>query len=446
MSHDERESLEIMLDQSPMDWELRLAVIRAYVVRDDMDGAKRFVRESPEEAGPAPAHVQHRLHRLMTEGRPAAEEFARVDGGGFVVETGGVQHSAQGFHPAKQSDRAGELGVAAAENDPVMEPAADLPVSEYAMRAADFSTKRRALEDSRFVLVAVGDIVPSPSAESAGRKVSALAFSLLVHVGLVLLLGFVVIAIQRPNPPQIVAVNAEENQVIDVPPKRFEKIKRPKRPAASAQATVIVSSSVSSPVFVPEFDLAGEGTLPAAMVGFGTGFGASGAGSGLGEEGGGGSIGGMRIESQRLGVILDVSGSMDEQIRAVRREIRKNFLSATVVEVVGCSLEWGDGDPGFDLRKARGRVRMKRNADSVVEAVEILVAAGKVDAIFWFSDLQDSQSEAGLKRLSHLLGTYFGSERRPVKFYVQSVGREPSSTLAGIAKRSGGATKVESFE
>lgn len=120
MSHDERESLEIMLDQSPMDWELRLAVIRAYVVRDDMDGAKRFVRESPEEAGPAPAHVQHRLHRLMTEGRPAAEEFARVDGGGFVVETGGVQHSAQGFHPAKQSDRAGELGVAAADRKSVV--------------------------------------------------------------------------------------------------------------------------------------------------------------------------------------------------------------------------------------------------------------------------------------------------------------------------------------
>lgn len=89
---------------------------------------------------------------------------------------------------------------------------------------------------------------------------------------------------------------------------------------------------------------------------------------------------------------------------------------------------------------------MARNADSVVEAVEILVAAGKVDAIFWFSDLQDSQSEAGLQRLSHLLGTYFGSGRRPVKFYVQSVGRDPNPTLAGIAKRSGGATKVESFE
>ncbi|NOX99720.1 MAG: hypothetical protein GXP30_08340, partial [Verrucomicrobia bacterium] len=73
-------------------------------------------------------------------------------------------------------------------------------------------------------------------------------------------------------------------------------------------------------------------------------------------------------------------------------------------------------------------------------------ASTNVDAIFWFSDLMDNQSKLGLQRLSHLLGTQFGSERRPVKFYVQSVDKEPEASLAGIAKRSGGATKVEKFD
>ncbi len=407
MSDDVRAGLEHDLSQSPMDWELRLAVIREYVARGDMDGAKRFVRESPEEAGPVPAHVQHRLYQMMTEG--------------------------------------GSIAVGLQERPPG-ELALELPPGENAMHRPDGVAKQRALERSGFVLAGLDDVLPRQAEATAGQKVSALTFALVVHLGLVVLLGFISISMPRPNPPQIVAVNTVQEQEADLASKRIDKIRRPQGPAPSVPAAVVVGSRSSAPVFVPDFDLADDGALPAAMVGFSTGFGSRSAGSGAGGGGGGGSIGGMKIKSRRLGVILDVSGSMDEQIRAVRREIRKHFSSASVVEVVGCSLDWSGEDPGFDLEKARGRVRMEKNADSVVAAVEILIAAGKVDAIFWFSDLQDSQSEAGLQRLSHLLGTNFGSERRPVKFYVQSVGRDPSARLAGIAKRSGGATKVDSFE
>ncbi len=450
MGEEELNSLEERLTQAPLDWELRLAVIQALVFRDQLPEAKRLIRDSPDAAGPAPPQVQHRLHRLMTEGQVAAQEFYQEDG---HVVTEMIGEASLDSLPLIEVDFVSTGSTCFEQSTNVADDVRSvLPeevkvasrVEENVMKRVDLSRHQQELDDSRFVIEPVEAFKPLHREKNAGNKVSALALALLVHVILIVLLGVIVMSGPRPNPPQIVAVNVAGDLTLDVPLKRVERVKRPKPPAASAQTTMVITSTALAPVSLQEFDVSDVSFMPATMIGFGSGAGVSGEGDGAGVRIG--NIGGMEIKSRRLGVVLDVSGSMDAQIRAVRREIRKNFSSATVVEVVGCSLDWSEDDPSFDLKKSKGRVRFKKNADSVVEAVEILIASTNVDAIFWFSDLMDNQSKPGLQRLSHLLGTQFGSERRPVKFYVQSVDKEPEASLAGIAKRSGGATKVEKFD
>ena len=449
MGDEELNSLKGKLDQAPLDWELRLSLIQAYVIREQADEAKKLVRESPDAAGPAPPQVQHRLHRLMTEGRSAAEEFALENGQKipFLEEEPGhvsrplieVEYVSGGRVSSTEEAVTGER-----ESMSQKDSEAERLAVGHTMKVADWSVHQRELENSRFVIESVDNTQPLKREQDSGRKVTALAVALFVHVGLIILLAFIVMAAPRPNPPQIMAVSAAEDQVLDVPRKRFEQIKRPKLSATSAQTTMVITTSALSPINLPEFDVSDVSYMPASMIGFGVGAGNSGKGTGAGDKVG--SIGGMKITSRRLGVVLDVSGSMDAQIRAVKNEIRKNFSSSTVIEVVGCSLDWREKDPSFDFKKSKGTVRYKKNAGSVAEAVEILIAHTNVDAIFWFSDLNDPRSKEGLQRLSHLLGTQFGSDRRPVKFYVQSVDEEPDATLIGICKRSGGLTKIYKFD
>lgn len=66
------EELEFNLRRAPEDWSARLRMIEEYLWRDQIDEAKRLVREAPGES-PLPLELQERLHRLMTEGKEAIE-------------------------------------------------------------------------------------------------------------------------------------------------------------------------------------------------------------------------------------------------------------------------------------------------------------------------------------------------------------------------------------
>ncbi len=420
MSGQELNQLEQDLAQWPLDWQRRLDLVQAYVGLGRLLDAKILLRDSPDEAGAAPPVIQQHLHCLMTHGAGA------VEGTGATGE---------------KEDPAGRPSLE-------QEPQEDLPThAAVAPQSLPEKSLSNEADNNGLVMEHIEGLVSQARAADAGRKVSALTVALLIHILLIFLLTAIAMQVPAQQPPQIVVVSMSEDKVQGVQAKRIEKKSKSKAAAALVSTTLAISSSALSPVAMPEFELSGTDYLPGASLALGTdlGFGDGVGGGGSGDEGRGGNIGGMKIKARRLGVVLDVSGSMDRQIRAVRQEIRKNFSNASIVEVVGCSLDWLKDDPRFDLKQARG-MRLVKNADSVVEAVEVLIAGGKVDAIFWFSDLMDSQSPSGLKRLSHLLGTQFASERRPVKFYVQSVGGKPSTALAGIAKRSGGAVKVESFE
>ena len=73
--------LETDLDRNPEDWSLRLKLVEGYILEDDIDSARRLVRESPDDA-PLPRELQFRLHTVMTQGAAAVERFYADENGG----------------------------------------------------------------------------------------------------------------------------------------------------------------------------------------------------------------------------------------------------------------------------------------------------------------------------------------------------------------------------
>lgn len=274
---------------------------------------------------------------------------------------------------------------------------------------------------------------------SRGAMFTAFLSSLVLNLLIVGALLLVAVDEPRRTPPAIVANSLPAPDPTPVePPEPLQPVVGPVSGSAAAAMDLAIATSTSTlNIAVPEvtrFDngLAGlEGIGP----GFGAGIGETGAGSG--REGGSMKIGRMEVRSMRLGVILDVSGSMERILPEVRSEIRKGFSSAEIVNVEGCRLDWRPVE-GEDPRR---RVTVKRQASSVIEAVEMLTLGAKVDAIYWFSDLQDGETEQGLARLGQLL-RLDGSKGQRVKLYVRSLQSPPRRELAMIIRASGGAVQA----
>ena len=122
------------------------------------------------------------------------------------------------------------------------------------------------------------------------------------------------------------------------------------------------------------------------------------------------NIGEMFIESQNLGVILDVSSSMTNFIKPLKEEIAKEFSSPRYREVPGCRMDWS-------------LIPIGAKPDGSMLAMEDLLIVLKADTIFWFSDLNDGESPQALARLQWLL------DISNANFYVNSVGKKPSRGL-----------------
>ena len=144
-----------------------------------------------------------------------------------------------------------------------------------------------------------------------------------------------------------------------------------------------------------------------------------------------GEIGGIRVQAQTLGVILDVSGSMASYLETLRQQIRRSFSDALFREVSGCSILTQDNlrryqQEGFDSQ-----------LDSIMPEVEELVREYQIDSLYWFSDLEDQQDSEALAWLGEILNS------GKVRFYVRSVGSKPNPNLQDLVLRTGGELKVE---
>ena len=127
-----------------------------------------------------------------------------------------------------------------------------------------------------------------------------------------------------------------------------------------------------------------------------------------------GDVRGIHIRSSELGVILDNSGSMNRYIKKLRIEIDQWFPYAVYHEVNGCILSWESSSTALGLM------------DRVMLAMEDLLIVKKVDALYWFSDLQDVQYLDAVFRLGELF------QRSGANFYVSSVDKRPKDELKGL--------------
>ncbi len=112
--------------------------------------------------------------------------------------------------------------------------------------------------------------------------------------------------------------------------------------------------------------------------------------------------------------VLDNSSSMQPHLPQLRKEIDSGFPGSHFREVYGCALTWRAGPTKLGKR------------DLVMLAMEDLIIVKGTDALYWFSDLRDPQSEAGLFRLGDLL------QRSGTLFYVASVDQKPDDELEDL--------------
>jgi hypothetical protein len=281
-----------------------------------------------------------------------------------------------------------------------------------------------------------------------------------VHVvGLLLFGGFVILQKLQPEevtfvaPPTIVRVEPKKRQYKLRAQQQQQRSGRPQlesRLQSTRMSTFALPDIKTKVAPVKQKNV----TIPGMADGLGDGLGL---GSGMG-VGRGGSIFGVQIEAENLGVILDVSYSTHGVIDKAVVEIQKAFPDAIIVLGPGCGMRGGREEadvlsaakfereredlasPTFDYEitdylsnEPRGRgllvsnqrftelynTGMRKDQIHVLTwnnrthtAFEWLIRQ-RVDAIYWFADFRDTQEPGIVEDLIRQLN------RRKIKVYQQ---------------------------
>jgi len=207
-------------------------------------------------------------------------------------------------------------------------------------------------------------------------------------------------------------------QAYNVTPKKEIKAKieqRQRSGGGGRPPKVAIAVDRPSSFMVPKVDVtvsSMHGKLGSRGSGRGIGDGdgdGEGPGSGYGKGGGSGgfglgklatTIGGISVEAERLGVVVDNSGSMKPYLEDLRKDINKKFKErADYAEANGCAITM---------------------SSAAFKAIKTMAESGKVDAIFWFSDLNDPLDMDALDVLGELL------VEKKVKLYCRSILRKPT--------------------
>lgn len=245
--------LEEALERSPEDWSIRIRLIEDRVRSGDMDGARRLVRQSPDES-PLPPELQYRVHTLLTQGTAALA----------------IPETEESAHPAAS------VPEDPAEKVPTRKPAAPLPVPASEGKTSHHPAPPRLSPrktpvakayDGDLRLEPVAKVPPRGRLQSSAQKLSALSLALVFHLALALLVGFVVIAVPRPTPPLMIAtVTTTERGEAPVPPRPPRATERLPGAASAAPPNVIGAEAVS-PVQIPEVSPSNTVDVTSMIVG-----------------------------------------------------------------------------------------------------------------------------------------------------------------------------------
>jgi len=141
---------------------------------------------------------------------------------------------------------------------------------------------------------------------------------------------------------------------------------------------------------------------------------------------------------------------MTPYLEKLRKEIAKDFSDAYIVEVNGCHLNREDGVPWFYSAPAYGvnpftpdRHIPKVPMDSpyshfigwtraLPSAIDAMVDLMDADAIYWFCDFDDRDSDRVVKRLARKILA------KKIKLYTHTVDHRPPALISLLVEKSGG--------
>ncbi|MFT5465411.1 MAG: hypothetical protein ACI8UO_000506 [Verrucomicrobiales bacterium] len=299
------------------------------------------------------------------------------------------------------------------------------------------------------------------------NRINALAVTILLHVGIFILLGFIVISMPSENPPNVVAMAGpavEDDSVLD--PTELNRPTPQQTTAAAASIPDIISVEAFSSVALSSNDL----QVTTAPPSFGVSYTPS---MSFGMPSGGSSMmlfGEKLIEKgETLGVILDVSGSMAEYLPRVIREIDRNFdntpivyVNNTLIRPTSVEVEirriveeevmpyypdrthtpywflWHDlprkaPQPAVDRLmeyfKKRPNAFIAVGGYNRVTAAAKFLAEQKVDALYVFSDFEDYVDEDLALELGQLMG------RSSIKTFIQPARENPTDYIKIMAQK-----------
>jgi hypothetical protein len=317
--------------------------------------------------------------------------------------------------------------------------------------------------------------VPRPRLGLPGLSLGPAALSVLLHV--LVLSSVAGVVLIRPAAPRAVFEPLQEKdfplvmEVVPVPEETEDQLSPAPDAADTADGApatalgimdqpvvdpamdIVSSSSISSAFLVPSSAGMKTGT---ALVGMGNrGFG-TGQGNGTGKGGKGSpalstkELFGMKVQAEKIAVILDCSGSMQSVLKTVITEILEAFPNAVIIGTQGCSIYPSSSFPNdtqLDLLNDARDPNAKSLRSSLPNqnrksalwsqrgpngALLRQANEGTVDAVYWFADFQDPIDIESMLDIAEAL------RRAGIRLYVHSVEKEPDASILDTVKTTGG--------
>lgn len=226
-------------EHNPDNWDVRLQLSQAYKELGMVDEALIALRGNPL----APMTLSQ--SRQVKEMRKELDPEGKVDMSEPVHPvTGMVMQIAEAGSGEEEVLQAVEIVEDGSESAPI-EP-------------VDWSGHEGVHHGERAIVLA-GDVDPDAikvhdKDSDAAQKVSALTVAVLVHVGIALLLGLVVMSLPPVNPPQLVATAYTPETDEQIEEVKIQKKSQATAASAASKPTFAISSMASSPIAIPDFD------------------------------------------------------------------------------------------------------------------------------------------------------------------------------------------------
>lgn len=299
---------------------------------------------------------------------------------------------------------------------------------------------------------------------------SALGLSLLAHLLALGLVGGWVISRRVPPPAPFVAVPDPSTPSVlmeeSAPAETETAVPEPSAVPLEPGPASGLAPGEHDPLRAPGLDLLTRSgaSFPAFLLPGRGGAGPVGPGTGWSGKGTGaarpktGNLFGMSVRAQRLGVLLDISGSMQPVLPEVVTTINRQFGDFHLILVWGCGVAPLDSDAAFErLPKTNPEPWQRFQLSSaLVDQFRALPApvyasttadAGQglrfaadqlgIDTLYWFADFQDPVAADQIRAVAEMLGT------AGIRLYAHSVEDKPPPAVQSAILRTGGSYQVQ---